>query len=69
MDVGTGGHMEHVPHHAHLGKVPLFSCILTALLESFEDAKINKKYMFQAISEDIGFRPSWGSMLSNPPPR
>ena len=56
MDVGTWGHIEHVPHHPHLGKVPLFSCILAALLESFEDAKINKKHMFLAISEDIGFK-------------
>ena len=39
---------------------------MVALLENFENAKINRKYTFPAISEDLSFKISQGSMHPDP---
>ena len=58
MDVGTGGHREHMPPHFSKtrAKGP-FSCNLVALLENFENAKVSSK-----IHVSSNFR---GSMFLN----
>ena len=44
------------PHYSKTQTKCPFLCNLGGLLESFADAKIDKKYMFPAISEDLSFK-------------
>ena len=66
MDIGTGRHREHMPPlFKDSGEVPL-SCNLAALLESIENAKIDRKCPFPAISEALSFKISRKSMPKDP---
>ena len=56
------GHRGTCPHFSKTRVKCPFSCSLVALLESFENAKMNRKYAFPAISEDLTFKISRGSM-------
>ena len=66
MDLGTGGTEGTCPPlFKDSGKVPLL-CNLVALLENFENVKMNKNYTFPVISEDLSFKISRGSMPPEP---
>ena len=67
MDVGTGGTRGRCPHVSKNQEKCPCVCNLEALLENFANANMNRKYVFPAISEDLSFIISRGSMPPDPP--